>query len=108
MELLNNQVNSVRVFRPARLRAYGDEDWKQTVASALKLCKKRITSMVGNRVREGREAEQCQEANDVFADCLDGQLFLVSYNWELFLQKKVLHCRIFLSLAMPRTGVHSD
>nr|XP_019536842.2 general odorant-binding protein 67-like [Aedes albopictus] len=76
MELLNNQVNSVRVFRPARLRAYGDEDWKQTVASALKLCKKRITSMVGNRVREGREAEQCQEANDVFADCLDGQLFL--------------------------------
>ncbi|EAT48848.1 AAEL000139-PA [Aedes aegypti] len=76
MEMLNNQVNSVRIFRPARLRAYGDEDWKRTVAAALKLCKKRITSMVGSRAREGREAELCEEANDVFADCLDGQLFL--------------------------------
>ncbi|XP_062550145.1 uncharacterized protein LOC134214884 [Armigeres subalbatus] len=76
MDMLNNQVNRVRVFRPARLRGYGDEDWKRTVVAALKLCRKRLTSMVGNRVREGREAELCEQANDVFADCLDGQLFL--------------------------------
>ncbi|XP_065086688.1 uncharacterized protein LOC135708497 [Ochlerotatus camptorhynchus] len=76
MGILNNQVNSVRLFRPSRLRGYGDEDWKRTVLSALKLCKRRITSMVGIRIREGQEMEQCDEANDVFADCLDEQLFL--------------------------------
>lgn len=74
--ILNDQVNSVRLYRPARLRGYGDEDWKRTMVTALKLCKRRITSMVGKRVMEAREMEQCDEANDIFAECLDEQLFL--------------------------------
>lgn len=76
--MVNNRVEVVRLFKPINLKSGSDQQWRQTISKSLKLCKEKITRMVGQRAQERREQEQCEKAVVVFEDCLYAQMFLVS------------------------------
>ncbi|XP_039436867.1 general odorant-binding protein 67-like [Culex pipiens pallens] len=76
MTMVNNRVEIVRLFKPTNLKAGSDQQWRQTISKSLKLCKEKITRMVGQHAQEHREQEQCEKAAVVFEDCLYAQMFL--------------------------------
>ncbi|XP_058828246.1 uncharacterized protein LOC131688111 [Topomyia yanbarensis] len=73
--LVDNQVNRVRLFKPANIET-ADTDWLEKITSSLRLCKSKITSVIGRHVSENMEMKMCEHAKDVFDDCLNSQLFL--------------------------------
>ena len=75
---MTDRIQRVRVYRP-RLQTRGiDQGWINVVLKALSYCKPKVTQLQGRHVRTDEEMEQCEIAEDIFGDCVQAQMFMVS------------------------------
>ncbi|XP_052873831.1 general odorant-binding protein 67-like [Anopheles cruzii] len=73
---MTDRIGRVRIFRP-RFQTRGlDASWAQVIVEALRTCKPRLTALEGRHVRTDEEMEQCEMAEDIFRDCVHGQMFM--------------------------------
>ncbi|XP_053687114.1 general odorant-binding protein 67-like [Sabethes cyaneus] len=74
--LVDDRVNDVRLFKPRQLGNGENPQWEKMIVDVLKLCKNKITAVIGRQIGDDDTKQMCQLQSDIFEDCLNGQMFL--------------------------------